>query len=326
MRRAATVFIVAFLCALTVSSVLTAQSIPYHIAQWEPDSFGNHRAVVHVAVAAPAVRVHIQWRRRDLHPELKRVEVVDAAGRRVLDAWAPAVDRESGDIVFAAASAGDYAVYYMPYQGTFRSNYPKITYRLPDTTATAEWRVASGVDSLGLATGKWRSLPQATVSEFDDVDSLASVYPMEVIATAAETEALRNSRPGALYLLFPEDRTRPIKMRHSLPERWTAGADGPVTGTADRGEFYAFQIGLWALRPVTGVSATFSDLAGPDGARIEASAFQSFNTGGVDWQGRRFVRAPAVDSGVVQPLWCGVMVPEGAAAGEYDGTVTVTAS
>ncbi|MGH7734473.1 MAG: glycoside hydrolase domain-containing protein, partial [Gemmatimonadales bacterium] len=118
--------------------------IPYRIARWEPDSFGNHRAVVHVSQAAPAVQVHIPWRRRDLHPEQKRVEVVDAAGHRVLDAWAPAVDRESGDIVFAAASAGDYAVYYMPYQGTFRSNYPKITYRAPDTTASAEWRVVGG--------------------------------------------------------------------------------------------------------------------------------------------------------------------------------------
>ncbi|MGH7734472.1 MAG: glycoside hydrolase domain-containing protein, partial [Gemmatimonadales bacterium] len=164
------------------------------------------------------------------------------------------------------------------------------------------------------------------MTEFDDVDSLASVYPMEVIATAAETEVLRNSRPGALYLLFPEDRTRSIKMRHSLPERWTAGADGAVTGTADRGEFYAFQVGLWALRPVAGVSVTFSDLTGPGGERIGASAFQSFNTGGVDWQGRRFVRALAVDSGVVQPLWCGVMVPENAAAGVYEGSVTVTAS
>lgn len=313
-----------FLSALSALPALSAQSIPYRIAQWEPDSFGNHRAVVHVAQGAPAVWAHIPWRRRDLHPELKRIEVIDPGGRRVMDAWAPELERESGDVVFAALSSGDYDVYYMPYQGTFRSNYPRITYRPPDTTASAEWRAASGVDPAGLAAGRWKALPQATVIEFDDVDSLASVYPMEVIATAAETETLRNSHPGAAYLLFPEDRTRPIKMRHSLPERWTAGAEGPVTGTADRGEFYAFQVGLWALKPVSGISVRFSDLKGPGGAPIPASAFQSFNTGGIDWQGRPFTRTLSVDSGVVQPLWCGVMVPAGAVAGVYDGTVTVT--
>ncbi|HEU5357778.1 MAG TPA: glycoside hydrolase domain-containing protein, partial [Gemmatimonadales bacterium] len=266
------------------------------------------------------------WRRRDRHPELKRVEVIDATGRRVTDAWVPRLDRESGDVVFAAASAGDYDIYYMPYQGTFRSNYPKITYRKPDTTASGEWRVAGGVDSAGLLAEKWRALPQATVAEFDDVDSLASVYPMEVIATAAETDALRRAHPDAAYLLFPEDRTRPIKMRHSLPERWTSGAGGAVTGTADRGEFYAFQVGVWALRPVGGVTVRFSGLTGPGGGRIPASAFQSFNTGGVDWQGRPFARTLSVDSGAVQALWCGVMVPDSAAAGAYDGTVTVTAA
>ena len=73
--------------------------------------------------------------------------------------------------------------------------------------------MASGVDAAGLATGKWRSLPRATVTEFDAVDSLSSFYPMEVIATRAETEALVAAHPGAAYLLFPEDRTRPIKMR-----------------------------------------------------------------------------------------------------------------
>lgn len=314
------------LATLSGLPALSAQSIPYHIADWERDSLGNHRAVVHVDSAAPAVRVTIPWRRRDFHPELKRVEVTDPTGARVMDAVAIRIERESGDVVFRAATPGDYYVYYLPYQGTFRSNYPRITYRKPDTTSTGEWRVASGVDSAGLASGKWRSLPQATVTEFDDVDSLASVYPMEVIATAAETKTLRDAHPGASYLLFAEDRTRPIKMRNDLPARWATGAGGPVTGTADRGEFYSFQVGFWALTPVKGITLSFSALSGPGGTMISPSAFESFNTGGVDWQGRRFTKTVTVDSGKVQALWCGVMIPDGAAAGDYTGTVTVTAA
>jgi hypothetical protein len=317
----------ALLGVLFLPTALSAQSVPYRIAAWEPDSFGNHRAVVQVDEAATAVQVHIPWRRRDRHPELKRVEVVTAAGARVLNAVALGVTRESGDVVFEpAAGAGAYYVYYMPYQGTFRSNYPRITYRPPDTTSSAAWRASAGVDSAGLAEARWQSLPRATVTEFDDVDSLASVYPMEVIATAEETAALRDSAQGRPYLLFPEDRTRAIRMRHSLPARWTVtGPGGPVTGAAERGEFYAFQVGLWALRPVNGISVAFTDLAGPGGSVVPASAFQSFNTGGVDWEGKPFTKALAVDSETVQPLWCGVMVPTTAAPGEYTGSVTVTA-
>lgn len=316
------------LLALSASAPLRlcAQSIPYHIAEWERDSFGNHRAVVHVDSAAPAVQVMIPWRRRDFHPELKRVEVVNSAGERVMNAVAPRVERESGDVVFAAATAGDYDIYYLPYQGTFRSNYPKISYRKPDSTASGEWRVASGVDAAGLASGKWKSLPRATVTEFDAVDSLSSFYPMELIATRAETEALRAAHPGAAYLLFPEDRTRPIKMPDDLPARWVSGANGPVSGDPERGEFYSFQVGFWALRPVADISVAFADLAGPNGAVIPASSFESFNTGGVDWQGRRFAKRVAVDSGKVQALWCGVMIPETTAPGAYTGSVTLTAA
>ncbi|MFI5235064.1 MAG: glycoside hydrolase domain-containing protein [Gemmatimonadales bacterium] len=306
---------------------LCAQSMPYRIASWEADSFGNHRAVVHVDQPAAAVRVHLPWRRRDYHPELKRVEVVTSAGARVLNAAAPVVTREAGDVVFQPVDGpGDYDVYYMPYQGSFRSNYPKITYRRPDATASAAWLSASGVDSAGLASGQWRSLPEAVVIEFDDVDSLNSVYPMEVIATAAETAALRAAHATASYLLFPEDRTRSIKMPRDLPARWAAtGANGPVEGAAERGEFYSFQIGLWALTKVAGVEISFGDLTGPGDARIPASAFQSFNTGGVDWEARRFDKRLTVDSSVVQALWCGVMVPEAAVAGSYTGSVTITA-
>ncbi|MGH7659059.1 MAG: glycoside hydrolase domain-containing protein, partial [Gemmatimonadales bacterium] len=84
---------------LLLPSVLPAQSVPYGVGQWNPDSLGNHRAVVQVDAPADAVRLHIPWRRRDRHPGTKRIIVTDSAGRRVTNAIPVSVTRESGDIV-----------------------------------------------------------------------------------------------------------------------------------------------------------------------------------------------------------------------------------
>ncbi|HMA41899.1 MAG TPA: glycoside hydrolase domain-containing protein, partial [Gemmatimonadales bacterium] len=275
-----------------------------------------------VADSGAAVRVRIPWRRRDEQPEAKRIVIVAAAtGVRVANVMAVAVNREYGDLVFEpTAGPGDYYVYYMPYQGTFRSNYPRITYRPPDSTAAPAW--------LARWRGAWAALPPATVSAFQAVDSMSGVWPMEVIATRAESESLAARHQGMHFLLFPEDRTRPIRMSADLPYWWIeAGANGPVTGSALRGEFYAFQIGVWAVdRALDSLTARFGDLAGPGAERIPATAFSSFNTGGVDWQGRTFTRWVQVGAGKVQALWCGVMVPDDQAPGDYEGRVTVSAA
>ena len=313
------------------------QQIPYGVGRWEPDSTGNHRAVVRVgAAAAPqpgdAMRVHVPWRRRDQHPELKRIVVVAAAtGERVANVARIAITREAGDVVFQpVAGPGDYWLYWMPYQGTFRSNYPRITYRTQDSTASAEWLARHQLTADGSRTDAWRSLPEAQVVAFEAVDSMSAMWPMEVIATAEETRALLARHPDAPYLLFPEDRTRSIRMAEDLPQRWvgaderTSGqADGAVTGVAQRGEFFAFQVGVWAARrALEGVAVRFGDLRrGAD--IIPAAAFSSFNTQGVDWQGRAFVRRVGVPLGRIQALWMGVEVPDSAAPGVYEGTLTV---
>ena len=57
---------------------LGAQEVPFGIGEWDPDSLGNHRAVVRVYVNSDAVRVRIPWRRRDRGPERKRLIILDA--------------------------------------------------------------------------------------------------------------------------------------------------------------------------------------------------------------------------------------------------------
>ena len=50
----------------------------------------------------------------------------------------------------------------------------------------------------------------------------------------------------------------------------------------------------------------------------------SFNTRGINWDGRPFVKPCAVPLGKVQPLWCGVQVPKEALPGRYEGGITVS--
>lgn len=306
----------------------------YGTATWDADSLGNHRVVVHVDAVSDgmpdAVRVYIPWRRRDADPRAKRIIVVDAkTGTQVANVAPLAISRESGELVFQPVTApGDYDVYFMPFRRVNKSmNYPKIVYQLPDSTADVAWLARNHLGAAERGSGRWRSLPAARVVAYQAADSMDAFTPMETIATRAEVQRMldRNGRPT--YLVFSEDRFQPIRMSTDLPERWiVAGANAPFRGSADRGEFYVFQLGVFAARQnLTGVRTVFGDLTGPNGSVIPASRVECFNTGGVNWIGQPFTKTVDVDQGRVQPLWIGVDIPDDAHAGDYTGTVTVTA-
>ncbi|MCX6570725.1 MAG: DUF6067 family protein [Candidatus Aminicenantes bacterium] len=346
--------------AFTASAVPT-QEIKHGIGKWDPESgLGNHRAVVRVstlptpkvipvkkgarkAAAAPtltkpaAVRVIIPWRRRDLEPEKKNIVVVDAAsGERVINVLALAVNREYGDFLFEPrAVPGDYFVYYMPYKSEGRKNYPNVKYDPPQATADPAWLAANGLTPDRLPALRPDAFPRAEVVELQSADEFSAFTPMERIATAAETKALLEAHPRAAYLLFPEDRALSIRMGDDLPFRWAVdGPSGAFQGEAGRGEYFAFQIGLWAARePIADVELRFSDLVqavpriedGSPAPRtlIAASAMTCFNKGGIDWDGTSFRKAIPVEHGKIQALWCGIQVPRDARPGVFSGTVTV---
>ena len=308
---------------------LAAQDPRYTTGRWDADSFGNHRVVVRVTRPAEAVRVHLSWRRRDSEPEKREVLVIDGqTGQRVTNVARLRITRESGDLVFQASHGGLYYFYYLPYTGTIRSNYPKITYPPPAATADTGWLHRH---ELTVPPADWQQrhrLPVAQVVEFQSVDEFNNVYPMEVIATAAETRQLIDQHGRAGYLVFPEDRRFPIRMTRDLPQRWIQrGAAASFDASAMRGEFYVFQLGVFAARHrLEDVKVSFTGLApAAAGDRIPPDAFRCFNLGGVDWEGRPFVTPVSVDSGRVQPIWCGVQVPVSAHAGRYTGSATVSA-
>ncbi len=313
--------------ALAQASQNSAPATP----TWEPDSLGNHRAVVHVDAGNDAVWVRVPWRRRDAKPEQVAVIVYDAKTQtRVANVARMEISREYGDIVFQPRTApGDYFIYYLPYTGTFRSNYPKITYRPPEDRADRTWMARNGLTVENARLKRWQSLPQASVKRLESFDPFAAFTPMEYTASKSELDSLRARATWAEYFLFPEDRAFSIRMLDDIPARWAqTGAFQPLRGSARPGEYWTFQIGLWAHRmaldSVRYSATTFTRKGG--GGELAPSALSAFNFGGVDWSGHRFERALHVDRGRVQPLWFGLDIPKSAAPGEYESDVTIHAA
>ncbi len=308
---------------------ISAEEIPYGLGQWDEDTLGNHRAVVRVTDSADAVRVRIPWRRRDFLPEKKNIIIVDAAtGKKVLNLLRLDINREFGDIVFQPQTVpGDYYVYYLVNKMEGRSNYPTVTYPEPEQTYDNSWIKKHGLPTISVKGAKLPDLPLARVKEIQAINELNSFYPMEVIATSQETVELLEEYPQFSYLVFPEDRRYPIRMTENLPFRWVKlGPRSTFKGVAARGEFYAFQIGIYACRSnIADVEVIFSPLrSAASGETLPSSLFTSFNTTGTDWTAQTFDKICPIKKGQVQALWCGIQVPLGTKPGEYSGNITIT--
>jgi hypothetical protein len=325
-------FMVIFIVLVTIHPLFCFQEVPYGIGDWDEDLYGNHRAVIRISSESQqedAFWIHIPWRRRDLHPEKKMVILIDGqTGQQIMNLCRVEINREYGDFIFQPKSVpGDYFLYYLPNQMMGRSNYPEVIYPEPTQTADPGWLEKHGLTQDVLPSIRTEDFPQAKVIEIQAIDSLNSFYPMEVIATTDEIHDLLSEHPDASYLVFPEDRYCPIRMTDNLPSRWIQ--TGPLEvfgGTAARGEFYAFQIGVYACRSaISDIEIQFSDFKNiQTDSVITASSLTCFNTGGVDWTGQPFDKVCPVEEGQVQAFWCGVQIPKDIDPGEYTGDVTIS--
>lgn len=311
-------------------SALQAQVVPsddlYGIASWNADSLGNHRVVVAVDKPADAVLATIEWRRRDLNPEAKNLIVVDAAtGKRVNNVCRFGINREKGEVAFQPQTVpGEYYIYYLKNVMSGSRYYPTVTYPPFEDTATADW-----IKKNKLSGKKTPALPAAKVVQFQSFNQMNSFYPMEVIATSSEVARLLKKYPADPYILFTEDRKFPIRMTTDIPYKWIADdRHDYFNGNSDKGEYYVFQLGVWAARSgVEKLRVDFSELTNATtGEQIPASSFTCFNTEGTDVTGSSFEKNCSVDKGKVQALWIGTQVPEQIAAGTYTGCVTVSAA
>ena len=307
---------------LATAAPLPGQPVPYSTGSWDADTLGNHRAVLRVTEKADAVWAHIPWRRRDAEPEKINIIVIEeSTGRKVANLLRMNVNRTYGDIVFQAQNPGTYHVYYLPYDSKGRS-YPVVTYQAPAENADPSW-----LKNVLASSPRSDVKPhQAVLVEIQACDEFNSFYPMEVTASPEEVARLLAAHPGGRFLLFPEDRSRPIRMTGDLPLKWVIEGPQPELAVeAARGEFYAFQVGLYAAAAdIANISVRFGDLLAAKGRQtIPSSAFRCFNTGGIDWDGESFRKVIRVKKGEVQALWFGIQIPKEAAAGLYRGHVSI---
>ena len=298
-------------------------------APWKPEGLGNYRAHITVPDSTDAVWVYIPWRRRDGAPETKDVVIVDAkTGKQITNVWRVDVNRFFGELVFQPSMApGDYYLYYLPYTSNYIEHTGEMMYWAqylpPRAVADPGWLERHGLKQAG--EGTVRTLPQAKLIAIEGRTEFDSFTSMEVIATADETQQLLAHSPDRPYLLFPEDREHPVRMTDDLPLRWVeAGPQDEFHGEACAGEFFVFQVGVYASRrAVENLAVIYGKLATGDGKEIAASSFRCFNLGGTDWLGRPLNKTFAVAPGKVRALWIGVEIPKTAAPGDYRGVLTV---
>lgn len=284
-------------------------------------SMGNHRALIRVPAAGEVARLDLEWRRHDKNVDKPRFILIHKQTQdTVKNIYRAEVNNEHCEILFGPVDAGEYYFYYLPFekQGGWNLSYGK-DYLSQEPSPDIEWLTRNKVkDPEPTNSINAECIEIQSRTEFD------SFYPMEVIATEEEKEVLIASNPRQKFLLFPEDRRYPIRMLDNIPQKWVLQ---PISqtfeGTACKNEYYAFQIGLWALENIEDVKVEFTPLKG-NRFTLPISAITCFNTGGTDPSGKTFSRIVNVAKEKVQPLWIGLDLPKEIPEGKYEGSLTVT--
>jgi len=308
--------------------VFAPDGIPFTIADsiWNADSLGNHRAIVKVDGSGilHAVKVTLPWRRSDMRPETKKIVVVDSkTGEKIKNVSIIAFSLEKGVVAFQPKTVpGIYEVYYLP--AKFKKGWvegrsvPRWNDYLPpeyDTEPGWEQEVKRNP----------AAIPEAKVNRFEARSKFDFFTPMGLAATEKEINDLKQKNKGN-YMLFPEDRSYPIRLT-TVPVRWAKeGASDTFKGYALPNEYYTWQIGVWATnKPLKDVRLKFSDFKHSSGHVISNENITCFNTGGTNWDGQPVKFQVDVPQTKVQALWCGLQIPETVHGGKYTGTATVTA-
>ncbi|MES2418045.1 MAG: glycoside hydrolase domain-containing protein [Bacteroidota bacterium] len=298
---------------------VNAQELPYKSANnnWNADSLGNQRAIVNFTGTGNIAKVNIAWRRSDPNAAEKAIIIEDAkTGKLIRHVLPLSLSQESGIICFEAESGkGLYHVYYQPYKNEGRSNYPKGIYPKQEKS-NDNWLTQTTANSIAVNT---------SVIRIEAINAFNTVYPMEVIATAAEVKRLKALHAEPAYLVFPESRAYPIIMTNDIPQRWIIkDAQKTFTAKALRGENFSFQLGIYALKDLQNIKLKFNDLIDKSGNKIAAKLISCLNTNGVAYDGNNFTKEVNVASNKVQALWCLLTVPVNTKAGRYSGNVVVT--
>ena len=147
---------------------------------------------------------------------------------------------------------------------------------------------------------------------------------MEIISTKEEVNDFKVLNKE--FYLFPEYRDFPIKMKSYLPKRWTLDKNN-INGLNDnvsRGEYYTFQVGVLPQnRDIDDIDIIFTDLNSQSKGTIDKKYFTCFNKGGIDIDGKAFMKKVSVKKGEVQSLWFGLEIPLETKSGTYNSLVII---
>ncbi len=300
-----------------VGTCAAAESVlKYGTGDWPVPGLGNVRVRLLVTNKTEAVWAHVPWRRRDDKPEAKETILVDAAtGQRVTNLIRVNLSQAVGDLVFQPITVpGEYYLYYLPFRTAGDWYFPTTIYLASTNTAASVWRSNCAPAVQFIREGRMPAIPRAQAIEIQAINDFHRFDPMEVTATPEELRRLLDAFSSRPYLLFAEDRTRPIRMTDALPLRWVqAGPSSSFSGQPCRGEFYAFQVGLYASQsPIEDVTVSFTDLQAGNGDSIPAENCRCFNLAGTNWLGQPIRKYDNVPKGMVQEFWLGVAIPKDA--------------
>jgi hypothetical protein len=266
------------------------------------------RVVFEVPAACEVARGEAVWRRSKLSIRMKGLKLLPAGGgEEIKDAVLVHYDQERVAIDFRpTAGAGLYHLYYGAAEDA-----------LFDPSQDFLAKAAAGQ---AMATEALRIEARSRIDDFD---------AMEQIALSTEVENLLARHPGLPYLVFPEDRDRPIKLQFELPADWARnGPRLPLELRADRNEYRVFQLGIWACRhEVANATARASELRSPQGAAIPAGGVQCLTLES-RIASQYILKPPSrlnIPKGQVRALWFGIDIPRDAPPGRYEGTITVEA-
>lgn len=167
-------------------------------------------------------------------------------------------------------------------------------------------------------------IKEAKVTAFESIDDFHSFFPMEIISTKEEVNDFKVLNKE--FYLFPEYRDFPIKMKSYLPKRWTLDKNN-INGLNDnvsRGEYYTFQVGVLPQnRDIDNIDIIFTDLNSQSKGTIDKKYFTCFNKGGIDIDGKAFMKKVSVKKGEVQSLWFGLEIPLETKSGTYNSLVII---
>lgn len=296
------------LAALALFSLAPARAepllplLPIQVAPTWPANngtfhYGEIRAELEVGQSSGNVEAQIFWRRRDPAPDTKALVVTDAKGKWMkLAGGESVVEAGCGIVSFEASSGqGKYYVYFLSFFehgctspqfhfSWFNGTWPKSqvcdgeeasNVLAPPGPAFAARR-ASSAPSVCTTVQRGSKL----VKRLQSRDEFHGFSPIELIAQPSEMPQ------PASFPLFVHMTTRDLPLRTfdngHLPALWArAGESTSLSAKANAGQYFVFQIGLFAHKDITNVTLSFADLKPSSGSPVPSSAFTCFNLGGV---------------------------------------------